>query len=78
VARFTDRGAPGAYLRVIIPGRVCAGDSLTIIHHPGHEVTINLMFRALTKEKTLLPHLLAAGEDLPEENRDQAFRWLNR
>ena len=40
VKRFTDRGTPGAYLRVIVPGRVAGGDPISVIHRPDHEVTI--------------------------------------
>ena len=64
--RFTERGAPGAYLRVIVPGVVGAGDEVTVIHRPAHDVTIALMFRAMTTEKSLQPHLAVAGDALPE------------
>jgi MOSC domain-containing protein YiiM len=73
--RFTDRGAPGAYLRVVTPGRVRAGDPVTVVSGPEHGVTIGLVFRALTTEKALLPSLLAAGGDLPEETRERILRW---
>ncbi|HEY6470634.1 MAG TPA: MOSC domain-containing protein [Candidatus Dormibacteraeota bacterium] len=66
VRRFTERGAPGAYLRVIVPGTVTAGDEITVVHRPSHDVTIALMFRAMTTEKTLQPHLAVAGNALPE------------
>jgi MOSC domain-containing protein YiiM len=69
VKRFTERGAPGAYLRVITPGVVKAGDDITIVSRPSHDVTITLMFRAMTTEKSLLPHLVVAGDALPEELR---------
>jgi MOSC domain-containing protein YiiM len=66
VKRFTERGAPGPYLRVITPGLVGAGDPITVIHRPDHDVTIEMMFRALTTEKVLQPQLAAAGDALPE------------
>jgi MOSC domain-containing protein YiiM len=69
VKRFTQRGAPGAYLRVIVPGRVGGGDAISVIHRPDHEVTIAMMFRALTTEKALLPQLAVAGDALPEQLR---------
>jgi MOSC domain-containing protein YiiM len=69
VKRFTERGAPGAYLRVISPGSVAAGDAITVLHRPAHEVTIALMFRALTTDKALQPQLAAAGDALPEDLR---------
>ncbi len=67
--RFTLRSVPGAYLRVIDPGPVRAGDPITVVGRPNHEVTIQLMFRALTREKSLLPLLDPAGEALPAETR---------
>jgi MOSC domain-containing protein YiiM len=66
VKRFTDRGAPGAYLRVISPGSVSAGDPIIVLHRPAHDVTITMMFRALTTDKALQPRLAAAGDALPE------------
>ncbi|MEU3890814.1 MOSC domain-containing protein [Streptomyces sp. NPDC029041] len=67
VKRFTQRGAPGAYLRVIEPGEIRAGDAVEIVHRPGHDVTVALQFRAVTTERTLLPRLVAAGEALHPE-----------
>jgi MOSC domain-containing protein YiiM len=69
VRRFTERGSPGAYLRVITPGMVGAGDEITVVHRPAHEVSIAMMFRALTTEKSLQPQLAAAGDALPESMR---------
>jgi MOSC domain-containing protein YiiM len=66
VRRFTERGAPGAYLRVIEPGRVRAGDEITVVHRPAHDVSIAMMFRAMTTEKSLQPRLTVAGDALPE------------
>jgi MOSC domain-containing protein YiiM len=66
VRRFTERGAPGAYLRVIAPGRVRAGDEITVVHRPAHDATIAMMFRAMTTEKSLQPQLAVAGDALPE------------
>ncbi|MGW2783873.1 MOSC domain-containing protein [Streptomyces populi] len=67
VKRFTQRGAPGAYLRVIEPGEIRAGDPVEIVHRPGHDVTVALQFRASTTERKLLPRLLAAGGALHPE-----------
>ncbi len=66
VKRFTQRGAPGAYLRVITPGTVRTGDGITVLHRPAHDVTIEMMFRAMTTEKDRLPELAVAGDALPE------------
>jgi MOSC domain-containing protein YiiM len=56
---FTQAGKPGAYLRVLSPGTVRAGDDITIDYRPNHEVTIELVFRARMSEPELLPRLLA-------------------
>ncbi|MBM7056275.1 MULTISPECIES: MOSC domain-containing protein [Streptomyces] len=75
VRRFTQQGATGAYLRVIEPGTVRAGDRIEIVHRPDHEVTAALQFRAVTTERTLLPALLAAGEALHPEALRQAREY---
>ena len=69
VRRFTQEGRPGAYLRVLAEGPVEAGDAIQVEHRPEHDVTIGLMFRALTTERALLPRLLAAGGALPPQTR---------
>ena len=58
VRRFAERARPGAYLRVLDPGTLAAGDPIDVVHRPGHGVTVSLMFRALTREPELLPRLL--------------------
>ncbi|MGY4708663.1 MOSC domain-containing protein [Mycolicibacterium sp. CBM1] len=60
IKTFTDAGKPGAYLRVLTPGPVCAGDGIDIDYRPDHDVTIGLVFRARMSEPALLPRLLAA------------------
>jgi MOSC domain-containing protein YiiM len=67
--RFTRRGVPGAYLRVVTEGTVRAGDLIEVSHRPDHDVTIALMFRALTTERSLLPRLAAARDALPPDLR---------
>ncbi|MGH8791758.1 MAG: MOSC domain-containing protein [Stackebrandtia sp.] len=68
---FTAAGKPGAYLRVIAPGEIRAGDSVSIESRPDHDVTIALTFRAARVDKSLLPRLLAA-DALPEEIKQAA------
>ena len=60
IKTFTQAGKPGAYLRVISPGTVRAGDTITIDYRPDHDVTIGLVFRARMSEPELLPRLLVA------------------
>lgn len=74
VRTFTQRAAPGAYLRVIEPGTVRAGDRLEVLHRPEHEVTVSFLFRALTTEPALLPRLAAAGDALPPATREKVLR----
>ncbi|MFD5642101.1 MOSC domain-containing protein [Streptomyces anulatus] len=78
VRRFTRQGATGAYLRVIEPGAVRAGDPVEIVHRPDHEVTAALQFRAVTTERTLLPALLAAGDALHPEALRKAREYVAR
>lgn len=46
VRRFTERGACGAYLRVVQPGRIEAGEAVTLDRAPGHGVTMRIAFAA--------------------------------
>ncbi|WP_329532787.1 MOSC domain-containing protein [Streptomyces sp. NBC_01450] len=78
VKRFTQKGAPGAYLRVIEPGEIRAGDPIEIVHRPDHEVTVALAFRAGTTERTLLPRVLAAGDALHPELLEMAEKYVAR
>ncbi len=69
VKAFTARAVPGAYLRVISPGHVAAGDPIVIEYRPEHHVSVGLTFRALTTEPDLLPQLLASPDLTPETRR---------
>ncbi|MFE6228871.1 MOSC domain-containing protein [Streptomyces sp. NPDC057854] len=63
VKRFTRAGAgPGALLRVIEPGEVRAGDPVTVVRRPDHDVTVALLHRAATTERELLARTLVAAE----------------
>jgi MOSC domain-containing protein YiiM len=57
---FIRAGKPGAYLRVITPGTVRAGDNIIVDSRPDHDVTIGMVFRARFSEPELLPAVLAA------------------
>ncbi|WP_128379161.1 MOSC domain-containing protein [Streptomyces cavernae] len=76
VRRFTQAGAPGAYLRVIEPGEIRAGDAIEIVHRPEHEVTVAFQFRAVTTRRELLPRLLAAGPALHPEAAEKARAYV--
>jgi len=72
VRRFARRGRPGAYLRVLQPGRLAAGDPVEVVHRPGHGLTASYLFRAVTTEPALLPRLLEV-EGLTEKARRKAL-----
>jgi len=73
VRRFTARAAPGTYLRVVAEGEVRAGDPVTVLSRPDHDVTVGVTFRALTLEPDLLPRLVSLAA-LPEAVRERAAR----
>jgi MOSC domain-containing protein YiiM len=73
IKTFVQAGKPGAYLRVISPGTVGAGDAITIDDRPEHDVTIGLVFRARMSEPELLPRLLVA-DGLSAELKDYVRR----
>ncbi len=62
IKTFTKAAKPGAYLRVISPGAVRAGDAITIESRPDHDVTVALVFRARMSNPDLLPKLLGVDE----------------
>lgn len=73
IKRFTDRGRPGAYLRVTTEGHMEAGDDIEIIERPGHGVTLGDTFRARTGDRDLVPRLL----DVPQLPADW-HAWARR
>jgi len=77
IKTFTRAVRPGAYLRVVAPGPVQHGDSIVVVDHPEHDVTIGLVFRALTREPLLLERVLAA-DALPVSARSAARRRLDQ
>jgi MOSC domain-containing protein YiiM len=77
IRRFTEAVRPGAYLRVIEPGHIRAGDPLHVVHRPAHDVTVALAFRAMTREPDLLPRLLPA-DALPAGDRARIHARLTR
>ncbi|HWF41352.1 MAG TPA: MOSC domain-containing protein, partial [Acidothermaceae bacterium] len=74
VKRFTDDGRPGAMLRVLEEGELGAGDDIVIEDRPAHDVTIGLVFRARTTDRSLIPRMLHAPQ-LPEADYQFAVRY---
>jgi MOSC domain-containing protein YiiM len=77
VRRFTEHGVPGAYLRVIEPGLVAAGDPVSVVEVPAHDLTVGYAFRAGTTRPDLLPSL-AAEPRLGRALRTRVEKYLAR
>jgi MOSC domain-containing protein YiiM len=74
---FARSHRPGAYLRVLEPGEIWAGDPVTVEDRPAHGVTIAQAFRAYTTEPQLLARLLDT-DGLPDDLRDTLTQRLAR
>jgi MOSC domain-containing protein YiiM len=74
IKRFTEVGVTGAYLRVVTPGDVRAGDPIEVLTRPAHGVTIATYFRAITTQRDRLAELLPAREFLADETLDDLAR----
>ncbi|MGE2735812.1 MOSC domain-containing protein [Mycolicibacterium vaccae] len=72
---FTAANLPGAYFRVLTPGTVRAGDTVTVLARPDHDVTIGTVFRAMMTEPDLLP-ALAVADALPEKIKQKVAKRL--
>ena len=77
VRRFTERGRPGAYLRVVREGAVRAGDEVRVVAR-SRMLTVGEAFRAMTTDPSLLPRLARAAEHLPTDVRVKTDRRLAR
>jgi MOSC domain-containing protein YiiM len=77
VRRFAQANRPGAYLRVLRPGAVKAGDRIEVVDRPAHGITIEYAFRATMTEPELLP-ALAEVDELPGDLRAFLLRKLSR
>ncbi|MDT5039069.1 MAG: hypothetical protein QOE51_54 [Actinoplanes sp.] len=77
VKTFTEQNRPGAYLRVVAPGEVSAGDPVEVLDRPPHGITIADAFRAWMTDPARLAGLLEV-ESLPESLKDDIRRRLRR
>ncbi len=71
--RFAAAGRPGAYLRILREGEIGAGDAITVLDRPAHDVTSAVVARALLGDRQLLPVALQAPE-LP----DELVNWMRK
>jgi MOSC domain-containing protein YiiM len=76
IKEFTEAARPGAYLRVIEGGEVCAEDSITVVRSPEHGFTIGQAFKARNGDREFLPQVLTVPE-LPASWHEWAHRILS-
>ena len=50
-ARFTEAGRPGTYLRILVEGDVGAGDRISQVQLPGHDLTVDDVFRIYSRDR---------------------------
>jgi len=77
VRAFAKAMRLGAYLRIIEPGDVGAGDRIEIVERPDHDVTIGLLSRVLFEDSSLGPQVLAS-DALTDAWREHAERLAER
>jgi MOSC domain-containing protein YiiM len=70
VRRFSDRGRTGAYLAVVEPGRIAAGDEVVVADRPSHGITVPRAFRAFMGDLDAAREVLDADVLRPEDHRD--------
>jgi MOSC domain-containing protein YiiM len=77
IKHFTRAGRLGAYLRVVAPGTVAAGDPVTVIARPGHGVRVNDTYPPRVEPLQALVDAEAAGlVELTPKMRRHALRKL--
>ena len=69
---FTRDAKSGAYLRVIAPGFLRAGDAVSIIERPDHDIMIGQVICAMMREPELLAGILTAVVLAEEVNNSAA------
>jgi len=76
VSRFLSAGRPGAYLRVLTPGDVQAGDPVEVLDRPGHDLTVAEVMRIQTRDREEANRLLEV-DGLGHRQRDWAVEHLD-
>jgi MOSC domain-containing protein YiiM len=72
--RFFAAGRPGAYLAVVSPGTLEAGDPVAIAHRPAHDVTVGMVFEIALVDRERIAELEPARADMNPELQ----AWLYR
>jgi MOSC domain-containing protein YiiM len=74
--RFASAGRPGAYLAIVEPGAIAAGDAVEVIERPDHEVTVALLAHVFLHDHSRGLELLSA-QALPDDWRLWAIQRAN-
>ena len=53
---------PGTYLRIVREGSLAAGDDVSVVYRPDHDLTVGLVSRAYHMDRSLIPRLLEVPE----------------
>jgi MOSC domain-containing protein YiiM len=75
--RFAQANRTGAYLRIVTPGSLRAGDSIEVVHRPARGPSIAEAFRIWMFDHAEFPRLLEA-EGLPAGLRTKVEQRLSR
>jgi MOSC domain-containing protein YiiM len=73
IKRFLAARRPGCYLAVEHAAAVAAGDPVTVLSRPGHGVTVAEFMAAMGGDRTLVPHVAQARDEMRERGRE----WLD-
>lgn len=76
IKQFHRGGRPGAYLKVLKTGAVAAGDPITVLRRPAHEVTVGGLFA--DPDPVRLRGMLDSGIDLDQSVLRLAQRAVQR
>ena len=75
--RFSKAMRPGTYLRIIVEGDVGAGDEISVIERPDHDLTVRDVFRIYTRDRHDVARLIAVPQ-LSESWRGWAEHLVER
>jgi MOSC domain-containing protein YiiM len=60
--RFSKAMRPGAYLRIVVEGEVGAGDDISVLERPDHDLTIRDVFRIYTRDRHEVARLMTVPQ----------------
>ena len=75
---FAAHGATGAYLRVLVPGELGAGDAVEVHDRPDHGITVGEAFRIATFEKARFPELAPIVPHVPDKGRTKLTAQIEK